>query len=97
MRQTISLALLGVLLLGATGCATIAMPPIMAVTTPISCINEAAKHGSAGEILFTILASPLTIPGGFLMGLAMGIQADIYPNNGKSYGKAFKEAADPCR
>lgn len=95
MRQTISLALLGGFLLGVTGCATIAMPPIMAITTPISCIKESIKHGNAGEILLTTIAAPFIIPGGFLFGLGMGIITDL---EGKNYQQAFKAATHhPCR
>lgn len=91
-QKVVSFALCTIFGLNAAGCATIAIPPIMAVSTPISCIKESIGHGSLGENIVVVAISPFLIPIGLLAGIGLGLEADLEG----APGKAFEIAADPC-
>lgn len=91
-----------VLTLALSGCATLLGPPIMAVTTPVSCTAKIVEiNSSPPRIVVAVLAVPLEMAVGIVFGLFGGMVTDVSAfADGKYtfvYEQAMDSAVNPCR
>lgn len=93
-RNAVSLIFLAIFAFNA-GCATIATPPIMAITTPISCIKESTRHDNIAETILVAVISPILIPIGLFAGMGLGLFTDLEADS-IAYRDGFEIAVDPC-